>query len=454
MAMATLGAQGVNAADQLLQVLVDLSFARTMDELAAVARAGARRLTRADGVTFVIKDGEYCHYADEDAIEPLWKGRRFPIRECISGWVMTNRQSAVVPDISADARIPHEVYRPTFVRSLAIVPVRTDDPVGAIGAYWAAVHEATPAELDLLQAIANGAALAMANVRLYQDLEEAADRERKARLAAEDANRLKDRLLATVSHELRTPLGVIQGWLWQVRLPGTSPDTLDRALSVIDRNIAIQVRLVEDLLDASHAVAGALRLRWSDVDLHSVCRRVLDMGRAAAAAKGVRLALEADAGPLPVHGDADRLQQALWHLVDNAIKFTGAGGSVTVVSSRVGDRAQLTVRDTGIGIAPSFLPQAFDPFRQGDSSMTREYGGLGLGLTIVQEVVARHEGRIHAERPRSGPGTTMTIDLPLAAAPEPSLQEARSRPTTGPDGFHGERTGAGTGSPAADARGR
>ncbi len=394
----------------------------------AVARSGARRLTGADGVTFVVKEGGYCHYADEDAIAPLWKGRRFPLDQCISGWAMTRRQCAVVPDVYADARIPHDVYRSTFVRSLAIVPIRPEDPVGAIGAYWAEVHEATPDELDLLQAIANGASLAMANVLLYRDLEEAARRERTARLAAEEGNRLMDQLLATVSHELRTPLGVIQGWLWQARREGVKPDVVQRALTVIDRNVALQARLVDDLLDASRAVAGKLSLRRRVLDLQRVCSRVVDLGRAPAASKGVRLTEASDGDALLVDGDAGRLQQAVWSLVDNAIKFTGSGGSVTVVSNRTGNRAHVAVTDTGVGIAPAFLPLVFDPFRQGDSSMTREHGGLGLGLTIVKQIVMLHGGEVRAESAGEGLGTTVTIDLPVAALDTRATEEDRTAP--------------------------
>jgi putative nucleotidyltransferase with HDIG domain len=151
----------------------ELSFARSISEIQSVVRTVARRLTGADGATFVLRDGDYCLYADEDAISPLWKGQRFPIDVCIGGWAMLNRMPVAIEDIYADDRIPHDSYRPTFVKSLAMVPIRTLDPVGAIGNYWASSHQPTTDELELLQALADSTAVAIENVRVYEELERA-----------------------------------------------------------------------------------------------------------------------------------------------------------------------------------------------------------------------------------------------------------------------------------------
>jgi len=161
------------AHEQLLSAIQALSFARTLGEVTRLIRTQARAVTAADGVTFVLRDSGQCYYVDEDAIGPLWKGKRFPMESCISGWVMLYGQSAIIPDIYVDSRIPHEAYRPTFVKSLAMIPVRTEAPIAAIGAYWATIHEATEAELKALQALANAASLALANVQLYADLQDA-----------------------------------------------------------------------------------------------------------------------------------------------------------------------------------------------------------------------------------------------------------------------------------------
>ena len=171
--------------DDLESLLLRLSKARGEDEVIAAVRDTARRLIGADGVTFVLRDGDRCRYADEDAISPLWKGQSFPAETCISGWAMINRQTVVIEDIYADDRIPHAAYRPTFVRSLAMVPVRPEDPVAAIGAYWSVRATPAPAAIATLERIANGAAIALANVALYKEL----------RAAREDAERAKDAIV-------------------------------------------------------------------------------------------------------------------------------------------------------------------------------------------------------------------------------------------------------------------
>lgn len=162
----------LSEAGALVGVIQRLSLSRSLPEIQAIVRTAARDLTGADGATFVLRERDRCFYADEDAISPLWKGQRFPMSQCISGWAMLNRQPAVIPDIYADDRIPHDAYRPTFVRSLAMVPIRQLDPLGAIGIYWAARHEPTAEEVDLIQALADSTAVAMQNVRFYEELEE------------------------------------------------------------------------------------------------------------------------------------------------------------------------------------------------------------------------------------------------------------------------------------------
>lgn len=159
-----------HAMERLVAVVQELSLTRNLDTVMRIVRRTARELTGADGATFVLREGDFCYYADEDAIAPLWKGKRFPMASCISGWVMMNRQSAVIEDIYADPRIPADAYRPTFVKSLAMVPIRTSFPIGAIGNYWATRHPATPEEVNVLQALADSASIALENVQLYTEL--------------------------------------------------------------------------------------------------------------------------------------------------------------------------------------------------------------------------------------------------------------------------------------------
>jgi serine/threonine protein kinase len=174
----------------LVEVVQQLSLARSLATVQEIVRRSARQLTGADGATFVLRDGDQCHYADEDAISPLWKGQRFPMSACISGWTMLNCQPAVIEDVYADSRIPHDAYRPTFVKSLVMVPIRKLDPIGAIGTYWARKHHASAAEVRLLQALADSTAVALDNVRLFAELE---DRVRARTLELEAANRQLER---------------------------------------------------------------------------------------------------------------------------------------------------------------------------------------------------------------------------------------------------------------------
>jgi len=403
----------------LLTAVSDLSSAHDLPSVTAIVRVAARALTRADGVTFVLKEQDHCFYADEDAVSPLWKGRRFPLQTCISGWVMRHRTPVAIRDIYQDDRIPHDAYRPTFVKSLLMVPVRADDPVAAIGAYWGDEHEATGAEQATLEALARAASLALVNVRLWSDLTSALEREQQARLeaerartVAETASQLKDQFLSTVSHELRTPLNVMQGWLWQLDRGVPAPDRYKVAISSLQRNTALQSRLIEDLLDVSRAVSGRLTLDLQTVDLSWAVRGAVTNAEADAAKKGLELTCDIEA-PLPlVQADTERVGQIVRHLLSNAIKFTPSGGQIGVSLASSPTAVVLTVRDTGVGIPTDFLPFVFDQFRQADARRTRQFGGLGIGLTIVHELVALHGGMVRASSDGPLRGTAVRVELP------------------------------------------
>ena len=235
----------------------------------------------------------------------------------------------------------------------------------------------------------------------------------QARAEAEAANRAKDHFLALVSHELRSPLAGIRIWTKLLRRGTLGPQEAARALEVIERSTLLQMRLVADLLDVSRIVAGKLQLDYEDVDLAGTVRTALDLCRSSAGEKGVRL--EEAFGPAVglVSGDVARLQQVVWNLVANAIKFTPTGGRVEVQLERAHDALRLVVRDTGEGIAPALLPHVFEPFRQGDGTSTRRHGGLGLGLAIVRQLVHSHRGTVEAVSAGPGQGATFTVTLPL-----------------------------------------
>lgn len=400
--------------DALMTAVAALAAARTLNEVMAIVRSSARVLTHADGITFVLREGRDCYYADEDAIAPLWKGRRFPLETCISGWAMLNRQSVLIVDVFADPRIPTDAYRPTFVKSMFMTPVGDDDPVAAIGAYWASTHAATEAEQDILKALAQAAALALRNIHLDAQLRATLEREQQTRRSAEEASRLKDEFLATLSHELRTPLHVIQNWIWQLKRTLPADARLQKAVDVIERNTAMQSRLIEDLLDVSRATSGKLKVQTQLVDLAAMCAAVTEVVHLSARAKNIRVELERERSPY-VWGDPDRIQQMLWNVLTNAIKFTPEDGHVLMRVSRGTRHACVVVEDNGIGVASNFLPHIFDRFRQADAGSTRRFGGLGLGLTIVKELISLHGGSVRAHSDGIGKGLKITLEFPVPA---------------------------------------
>ena len=241
------------------------------------------------------------------------------------------------------------------------------------------------------------------------------ENERLARSEAERMSNVKDEFLATLSHELRTPLNAILGWSHLLRSGGKDRADLLKGLDTIARNAQIQTQLIEDLLDMSRITSGKLRLDVQPISPVPFIDAALETVRPAADAKGISLGKSLDPFAGPISGDASRLQQVVWNLLSNAIKFTPRGGKVQVALQRVGSHVEISVADTGIGIYPEFIPHLFERFRQGDASTTRNFGGLGLGLSIVKSLVELHGGTVAAESPGEGLGTTITVRLPIHA---------------------------------------
>ena len=266
-----------------------------------------------------------------------------------------------------------------------------------------------------------------------------------AKLEAETANRLKDEFLATLSHELRTPLNAVLGYTQMLRGGAIAADRLPAVLSTIERNARLQEQLISDILDVSRIITGKLRIEVRPVDLTRVIVAALDTVTPTAAAKGVRLQSIVDQPGMPVAGDDQRLQQVVWNLLSNAVKFTPRGGQVQIRLGRVNAHVEIAVSDTGEGIAPEFLPHLFQRFRQADSAFTRAHGGLGLGLAICRHLVEAHGGRIEADSPGKGQGTTVRVELPLMMADEEAIAAA--------DGPHATIGRSGLGSAAISTEG-
>jgi signal transduction histidine kinase/CheY-like chemotaxis protein len=298
------------------------------------------------------------------------------------------------------------------LKSFIIVPLNAHNrTLGAI-TFVAAESDVryTEADREFLEKLAGLAAQAVENARLYRE--------------AQEANRAKDEFLATVSHELRTPLNAIMGWSRLLRTGQLDEGSQLIAYETIERNSKMQAQLIADLLDVSRIITGKLRLHVQPVELESVISAAVETVRPAAQARGIRLQTVLDSDTGLVSGDPARLQQVVWNLLSNSVKFTPKGGLVQVRLERIDSQAQITVSDNGKGISPEFLPHVFERFRQADSSSTRAVGGLGLGLAIVRHLVEMHGGTVWAHSPGEGQGATFTVKLPIMVGHIASVSQA------------------------------
>jgi PAS domain S-box-containing protein len=254
-----------------------------------------------------------------------------------------------------------------------------------------------------------------ARQRTERERQQLLAREQSLRTQAEAAGRMRDEFLATVSHELRTPLNAILGWATMLNKGNVEPSIASRGLESIERNAKAQAQLIEDLLDVSRIISGKVRLEIEPIILTDIIEEALDAVRPAAEAKSIRLLVNIDPSTGLLRADPARLQQVIWNLLSNSIKFTAAGGEVIVTGRRTDSMAEISVSDTGEGISPKFLPYVFDRFQQADSSVTRKHGGLGLGLAITRHLVEMHGGTVKAQSEGEGRGATFTVRLPIPA---------------------------------------
>jgi signal transduction histidine kinase len=350
--------------------------------------------------------------------------------------VLRSRQPVLVAgateaDLGAAAQNDDQLQllRQLGPKSWLIVPLVARERV--LGAITLAVTESARrygrVDVSFAEVMASHTAAAIESARLRRAGEAALS-------AAEAANRSKDEFLATLSHELRNPLNAVYGWATLLERGQLDAAQVRRALQVIVRNVNAQIRLIDDLLDVAHMVSGRLRLAVQAVDLLDVVEAALEAVRHAADAKGVRLQPVLESPGLPVSGDPGRLQQVMWNLLENAVKFTPAGGRVQIELQRVRSHAEIIVSDTGQGIAADALPYVFDRLRLGEAGAARPHGGLGIGLALVRHLVQLHGGSVFAESPGEGRGATFVVKLPLMIAEmrEQPIARRESAPLSGP----------------------
>lgn len=389
----------------LIEAIQKLSMSTSLEVIMKTVRTTVRSLLNADGATFVLRDGDQSWYVDEDAITPLWKGQRFPMTECVSGWSMLNRQVAVVPDIYKDDRVPVTIYESTFVRSMALAPIRISDPLGAVGAYWKDFYSPSPSEIQLLQTLADAAAKAVENLQLIDGLE------KKINERTEELQTVNNELEAfsfSVSHDLRAPLRHINGYS-EILLRKYAEELPDEAASylhtIVDAAKQMGV-LIDDLLALSRT--GRTELRKTIVSMESVVNEA--MSTYAQQLEGREIEWHTDT--LPACFCDARLMRQVWiNLIDNAIKYTRRRTKAVIKIGNKTEKGESVyfISDNGIGFDMKYAQKLFGVFQRMHSS--NDFEGTGVGLAIVQRIIARHGGRIWAEA-EPDHGATFLFSLP------------------------------------------
>jgi len=388
-----------------LEAVTDTALARLpLDELLNELLVRVRSILRADtAAILLLNGGDLVARVAKGLEEEVAAGVRIPLGSGFAGRVAAEKRPIFIADID-HAQMLNPILRQKGVRSLLGVPILFEGSViGVLHVGTLQPRQFDRQDAQLLQIVADRIGLGIEYARLYRE--------------AQETSRLKDEFLATVSHELRTPLTPILAWVSQLRRRRLDPARTARALEAIERSARAQARLVDDLLEVSRIIGGKLRLDLRPMRLASAIEAAIEAMRPAAAAKNIRVVTSLDPRIELIWGDPERLQQVVWNLVSNAIKFTPEGGRVDVRLECVDSHLELTVRDTGRGIAPEFLPYLFERFRQADPSSTRALGGLGLGLAIVRHLVELHGGTVEAESAGEGMGTTLRVRMPFRVAP-------------------------------------
>ncbi|MBN8555728.1 MAG: GAF domain-containing protein [Deltaproteobacteria bacterium] len=387
--------------EDFVGVIQQLSHCRDLQSVMTVVRTAARKLTGADGATFVLRDNEHCFYADEDAISPLWKGQKFPLKACISGWAMLHQESVVIGDIYTDPRIPIDAYRPTFVKSLVMVPIRKASPIGAIGTYWATKRTPTSEEIATLQALADTTSVAMENLQLYSDLQ---NKISDLKTTNEELNRFAQ----MTAHDFREPLRIIS--TYTALLEAEAGDKL----SAQEKEY---IQFAENHAQRLHKLIENLTLYFNISATDKKFEKIHLQDAVQAAAEIINPLMSGSPqakftyAHLPhVHGNLPMLTQVFAHLFSNSIKFKSEKFPEIQISSRETEKDWIIeVKDNGMGIDKVDSQNIFDLIHR--LHPQDKYPGAGIGLAICKKIISLHHGRIWVDS-KLGQGSTFSIALP------------------------------------------
>ena len=396
-----------DAMTRLVEVVQALSQTRTIDEISAIVRTAARELTGADGATFVLRDGDKCFYADENAIAPLWKGKRFPMEMCISGWVMMNAKPVMIEDIYADPRIPAEAYRPTFVKSLAMVPVRSKAPIAAIGNYWATNRRASDEEMAVLAALADTTSVAMENAGLYASLRDQVELLQKQQARIQGQHESLEVFARALAHDLKEPVRTVRAFSELIANEQDPPDVKARYFDLI-RKAADRMSMLVDTVFAFTQLDDPARATLGPVDMAATFEAVC--GNLAQLIREHKAVVTASKLPV-VEGHAGHLMQVLQNLIANAIRHGPEGVKVTVTCTEDDGAWRFAVTDNGHGVSASDAERIFLPFKR----LNLNEEGAGLGLPTCRKILTLHGGRIWYETAPDG-GASFVFTLPRAGA--------------------------------------
>lgn len=375
----------------LLESIQKLSLARSMEQIQDLVKHAARILAGSDGAAIILKDNEHCYYVDEDSIAPLWKGQRFQMSACISGWVMQNQQTAIIEDIYKDSRVPIEAYRPTFVNSLTMVPIRTIAPIGAIGNYWKNHHIPSGEEIKLLEALANSTSVAIENVQVYKELEQRV-KDRTAQLDA--CNTELEAFTYSVSHDLRSPLTIVGGLCQMIQQDSKNSITADSQylFSRVDSNVKRMNELIDDLLMLSKISQATLNIQ--EINVSEIATHIISEYKQNNPTRLIDCQIASD---LIVKGDSKLIRILLENILNNAFKYTSKNENTLIVIDQLDDNHKsIYIKDNGVGFKmPEEEDQLFRPFKRFHHQ--EEFSGTGIGLATVKRIVRLHDGAVWVE---------------------------------------------------------